>query len=132
MYSFGVVVLEVVTGRRPTDEMFEGEMSMHGWVKSHYHGRAAAIVDSALASEVRRQMPEVQIMWEAAIRELLELGLLCSQESPSSRPTMMDAADDLGRLKRSLAGDSTTATFASSLGLSSSVFGETSMSNFGD
>ncbi|CAD5172039.1 unnamed protein product [Musa acuminata subsp. malaccensis] len=132
VYSFGVVVLEVVTGRRPTDEMFEGEMSMHGWVKSHHHGRAAAIVDSALASEVRRQMPEVQIMWEAAIGELLELGLLCSQESPSSRPTMMDAAHDLGRLKRSLAGDTTTATFASSLGLSSSVFGETSMSNFGD
>ncbi|KAJ8504226.1 hypothetical protein OPV22_005112 [Ensete ventricosum] len=131
VYSFGVLVLEVVTGRRPTDEMFEGETSMHEWVKRHCHGGAEAIVDSALASAVRRQTPEVQRIWEAAIGELLELGLLCTQESPSSRPTMMDAADDLDRLKRSLAGD-TTATFASSLGLSSSVFGETSLSNFGD
>lgn len=102
---------------------------MHKWVKSHYSGRAEMVVDSSLASEVRHQTPEVKRMWEVAIAELLELGLLCTQESPLSRPTMMDAADDLDRLKRYLAGD-TTVTFASSLGMSSSTFGETSLSNF--
>ncbi|OMO85627.1 hypothetical protein CCACVL1_10073 [Corchorus capsularis] len=42
------------------------------------------------------------------------------EETPSTRPTMLDAADDLDRLKRYLSGD-TTATFASSLGISSST-----------
>ncbi|KAK3000653.1 hypothetical protein RJ639_022403 [Escallonia herrerae] len=59
-------------------------------------------------------------MSEVAIGELIELGILCTQESPSTRPAMLDAADDLDRLKRYLSGD-TTATFASSLGISSST-----------
>ncbi|KAF5197349.1 Leucine-rich repeat receptor-like protein kinase [Thalictrum thalictroides] len=66
------------------------------------------------------QIPEVRNTWEISIIELLELGLLCTQETPSTRPTMIDAADDLDRLKRYLSGDNTM-TFASSLGLSSSV-----------
>lgn len=132
VYSFGVLVLEVVTRRRPTDEMFGGGVSLHKWVKSHYHGRAAMIIDSQLVSEVRHQAAELRKIWDVGISEMLELGLLCTQESASSRPTMMDVADDLNRLKRYLSGDM-TATFASSLGMSSSTFGETtSQSNFGD
>ncbi|WOK94042.1 hypothetical protein Cni_G02744 [Canna indica] len=131
VYSFGILVLEVVTRKRPTDEMFEGGMSLQRWVKSHYHSWMETIIDSSLASTVRHQTPEAKRMWEIAITELLELGLLCTQESPSSRPTMMDAADDLDRLKRYISGD-TTATIASSFGMSSSTFGETSLSNFDD
>ncbi|KAJ6414589.1 hypothetical protein OIU84_003566 [Salix udensis] len=71
----------------------------------------------------RDQSPEVKRMWEVAITELAELGILCTQESPTTRPTMLDAADDLDRLKRYLGGD-TTATFASSLGISSSTLSD--------
>ncbi|KAJ6388082.1 hypothetical protein OIU77_026615 [Salix suchowensis] len=71
----------------------------------------------------RDQSPEVKRMWEVAITELAELGILCTQESPATRPTMLDAADDLDRLKRYLGGD-TTVTFASSLGISSSTFSD--------
>ncbi|ONK72923.1 uncharacterized protein A4U43_C04F24960 [Asparagus officinalis] len=86
VYSFGVIILEAVTLKRPTDEMFNAGLDLHKWVKSHLHGRLA-------------------------------------KESPSTRPSMLDAADDLARLKRYLAGD-TTATFASSLGMPSSTVGE--------
>ncbi|RCV11725.1 hypothetical protein SETIT_2G209400v2 [Setaria italica] len=121
VYSFGVLVLEMVTRRKPTDDMFEAGLSLHKWVKIHYHGRADAVVDPALVRMVRDQTPEVRRMSDVAISELLELGILCTQEQPSARPTMMDAADDLDRLKRYLGGD-TTVTFASSLGFSSTTF----------
>ncbi|ONM55069.1 putative leucine-rich repeat receptor-like serine/threonine-protein kinase At2g24130 [Zea mays] len=120
VYSFGVLVLEMVTRRKPTDDMFEAGLSLHKWVKAHYHGRADAVVDQALVRMVRDQTPEVRRMSDVAIGELLELGILCSQDQASARPTMMDAADDLDRLKRYLGGD-TTATFASSLGFSSTT-----------
>ncbi|KAL6846169.1 hypothetical protein ACP4OV_023617 [Aristida adscensionis] len=123
VYSFGVLVLEVVTRRKPTDDMFEAGLSLHGWVKLHRHGRADVVVDPALARMVRDQTPEVRRMSDVAIGELLELGVLCTQENPAARPTMMDAADDLDRLKRYIGGD-TTATFASSLGFSSTTFEE--------
>ncbi|KAJ6346876.1 hypothetical protein OIU76_003541 [Salix suchowensis] len=79
--------------------------------------------DSSLMRASRDQSPEVKRMWEVAITELAELGILCTQESPATRPTMLDAADDLDRLKRYLGGD-TTVTFASSLGISSSTFSD--------
>ncbi|XP_044496137.1 putative leucine-rich repeat receptor-like serine/threonine-protein kinase At2g24130 isoform X2 [Mangifera indica] len=120
VYSFGVLVLEMVTRKRPTDEMFVGGLSLHRWVKSHYHRRVEKIIDSSLVRASRDQSAEVKRMWDIAIGELIELGILCTQESPSTRPTMLDAADDLDRLKRYLSGD-TTATFASSLGISSST-----------
>ncbi|KAK8497784.1 hypothetical protein V6N12_011294 [Hibiscus sabdariffa] len=78
------------------------------------------VVDSCLIRASRDQSAEVRRMWEVAIGELIELGILCTQETPSNRPTMLDAADDLDRLKRYLSGD-TTVTFASSLGFSSST-----------
>lgn len=123
VYSFGILVLEMVTRKRPTDDMFVGGLSLHKWVKSHYHGRVEKVVDSSLLRAAKDQSPEVKKMWEVATGELIELGLLCTQESPSTRPTMLDAADDLDRLKRYLFGD-TTATFASSLGISSSTLGD--------
>lgn len=110
----------MVTRKRPTDDMFVGDLSLHKWVKSHYHGRMERVIDTSLLRASRDQSPEVKKMWEVAIGELVELGLLCTQESPSTRPTMLDAADDLDRLKRYLSGD-TTATFASSIGISSTL-----------
>ncbi|KAI5600653.1 hypothetical protein BDE02_01G039200 [Populus trichocarpa] len=123
VYSFGVLVLEMVTRKRPTDDMFVGGLNLHKWVKTHYHGRLERVVDPSLMRASRDQFHEVKRMWEVAIGELVELGILCTQESPSTRPTMLDAADDLDRLKRYLSGD-TTATFASSLGISSSTLGD--------
>ncbi|KAJ7952001.1 Leucine-rich receptor-like protein kinase family protein [Quillaja saponaria] len=123
VYSFGILVLEMITRKRPTDDMFVGGLSLQIWVKSHYHGRVERVIDPSLGEASRDQSPEVKRMWETAIAELVELGILCTQESPSTRPTMLDAADDLDRLKRYLTGD-TTATFASSLGISSSTIGD--------
>ncbi|GFZ07920.1 leucine-rich receptor-like protein kinase family protein [Actinidia rufa] len=123
VYSFGILVLEMVTRKRPTDDMFVGALSLHRWVKSHYHGRVERVIDSSMVKAMKDQSPEVKKMWEVAIGELMELGMLCTQDSPNTRPTMLDAADDLDRLKRYLTGDS-TATFASSLGISSSTIGD--------
>ncbi|KAJ1289730.1 hypothetical protein BS78_02G186600 [Paspalum vaginatum] len=95
VYSFGVLVMEMVTKKRPTDDMFEAGLSLHKWVKMHYHGRADAVVDPALVRMVRDQTPEVRRMWDVAIGELLELGILCTQERAGGR-----AAHHDGRRRR--------------------------------
>ncbi|KAL5699036.1 hypothetical protein ACHQM5_029993 [Ranunculus cassubicifolius] len=120
VYSFGVLVLEMITRKRPTDDMFKEGLSLPKWVKSRYHKHMEEILDPCLVKSLRGQIPELRNTWEIAIIELIELGLLCTQENPSTRPTMIDAADDLDRLKRYLSGNNTV-TFASSLGISSSV-----------
>ncbi|KAL8502098.1 hypothetical protein ACS0TY_021280 [Phlomoides rotata] len=121
VYSFGILVLEMVTRKRPTDEMFGEGLSLQKYVKNHFRGEAESIVDRTLVRGLREQSNDVRRMWEVGIGELIELGLLCTQETPSMRPTMLDCADDLDRLKKYLTGDTTT-TFASSLGISSSTY----------
>ncbi|KAL2462198.1 putative leucine-rich repeat receptor-like serine/threonine-protein kinase [Abeliophyllum distichum] len=123
VYSFGVLVLEMVTRKRPTDDMFAEGLNLHRYVKGQYHWQIENVVDSSLLRSLRDQSPEVKKMWEVAIGQLTELGILCTQESASTRPTMLDCADDLDRLKRYLSGD-TTATLATSLGISSSTFSD--------
>lgn len=100
----------------------EAGLSLNKWVKSHLDGRGEMVIDTSMTSVIKDQNPDVRNMWEAATAELIELGLLCTEESPRARPSMLDAADDLDRLKRYLSGNTTT-TFASSLGMSSSTVG---------
>lgn len=103
--------------------MFVGGLNLPRWVKLNFPGRVEKVIDRSLMRALREQSPEVQRMWEVAMGALIELGLVCTQDHPPNRPTMMDAADDLDHLKRYLGGD-TTATFTSSLGISSSNLGE--------
>ncbi|XP_012856188.1 PREDICTED: putative leucine-rich repeat receptor-like serine/threonine-protein kinase At2g24130 [Erythranthe guttata] len=123
VYSFGILVLEMVTRKRPTDDMFVNGLNLHKYVKNHYHMQTEGTLDNSLIRSLRDQTPEVRKMWEVAIGELVELGIFCTQDSPSMRPTMLDCADDLDRLKKYLSGDA-TATFSSSLGISSSTFSD--------
>ena len=110
----------MVTGKRPTEDMFDEDLSLINWVKRHYGSRLVNIVDSSLVKNIREQSHEVKRVWEVAIMEMIELGLLCTQEAPASRPTMISVADDLNKLKDYLGGD-TTATLASSQGMTSSI-----------
>ncbi|XP_074565931.1 LOW QUALITY PROTEIN: uncharacterized protein LOC141822380 [Curcuma longa] len=125
VYSFGILVLEMVTGKRPTDDMFGEGVSLQRWVRKGYRGKMETAVDALLIREVSNQSLEVRKMWETALVELLDLGLVCAHENPENRPTMLSAADDLDRLKKYLAGDA-TATFTSSIGLSSASVGASS------
>ncbi|KAK8595760.1 hypothetical protein V6N12_064270 [Hibiscus sabdariffa] len=102
VYSFGVLLLEIVSGRRPTDDD-EGS-SLHEWMKSHYPHRLEPIVNQALVRCSPGAMPtNCDKIWRDVILELVELGLMCTQYNPSTRPTMLDVALEMGRLKQYLA-----------------------------
>ncbi|OEL38509.1 hypothetical protein BAE44_0000472, partial [Dichanthelium oligosanthes] len=80
MFSFGVIILEMVTGRRSN--------SMHGgfigldcvqvWGKWRV-GSATDVVDMSLGA--RGQYPESEVLINC-----IEVGLLCVQENPDDRP----------------------------------------------
>ncbi|KAG6421462.1 hypothetical protein SASPL_118015 [Salvia splendens] len=104
-----------------TANMLSGSIGYIAPGMSHFQSEGERVVDTALLRALGEERDEVKRMWEVAIVELMELGLLCTRESPSTRPTMLDCADDLDRLKTYLNGD-ITATFASSHGISSSTY----------
>ena len=45
VYGFGILILEMLTGRRLTDAMFTGGLSLHKLVSSAFPGRLGEVLD---------------------------------------------------------------------------------------
>jgi hypothetical protein len=45
VYGFGVLILEMLTGTRPTDAMFTDGLSLHRLVSSAFPGRLGDVLD---------------------------------------------------------------------------------------
>lgn len=109
VFSFGVLVLEIITGIRPTDVLFNGGSSLQEWVKSHYPRNLDPIIERSLARYgcpgLLQPKPSSEL-WREVIIELIELGLMCTQHNPSTRPNMSDVALEMGRLKQFLSNPS--------------------------
>ncbi|KAF7013595.1 hypothetical protein CFC21_027665 [Triticum aestivum] len=86
VYGFGILLLEMLTGRRPTDAMFTGGLSLHKLVSSAFPGRLREVLDPHLSHEQQRACDRV--LMRRYMVPLVEVGLLCSTESPKDRPGM--------------------------------------------
>ncbi|KAI8565740.1 hypothetical protein RHMOL_Rhmol03G0284700 [Rhododendron molle] len=109
VYSYGVLLLEIVTGKRPTDVLVHEGSSLHEWVKRQYPHKLEPLVEEAL----ERHAPNgTQVydkkMWCDVVLELIELGLICTLYNHSTRPTMSDVAHEMSRLKQYLCSPSST------------------------
>ncbi|GAA0150165.1 hypothetical protein LIER_09166 [Lithospermum erythrorhizon] len=103
VYSYGVLLLEIITGKRPTDILFQ-ESSLHEWVKTHYPDKLENIIEDAILRHAPDGVPPENYnnsnIWSDVIVELIEIGLICTQYNPSCRPTMLDVAHVVARLKQ--------------------------------
>ncbi|KAL5199304.1 hypothetical protein ABZP36_020507 [Zizania latifolia] len=97
VYSFGVMILELITGKRPTDVIFHEGLTLHDWVRRHYpHDAAVVLAHSPWRTAAVAAADEV------AVVELIELGLVCTQHSPALRPDMVDVCHEITLLKEDL------------------------------
>ncbi|KAL3754548.1 hypothetical protein ACJRO7_001743 [Eucalyptus globulus] len=88
VFSFGVVVLEIVSGKRNTGfYQSEGTMSLltHAW-KLWNDNKALDLMDQVLHETYNRDQ----------VLKCINVALLCVQEDPSDRPTMSNAVFMLG------------------------------------
>ncbi|XP_022738146.1 receptor-like protein kinase 5 [Durio zibethinus] len=76
-YSFGVVILELVTGKLPTDPEF-GEKDVVKWVCATYDQNG---VDQVID-------PRLDSTYKEEICKVLDIGLLCTNALPINRPSM--------------------------------------------
>ncbi|KAH9288208.1 hypothetical protein KI387_032325, partial [Taxus chinensis] len=52
VYSYGIVLLEMITRMSPTNDMFMGELNLHKWVSMHFPTRVEEIVDQRMIKEL--------------------------------------------------------------------------------
>ncbi|MCO5595777.1 hypothetical protein L7F22_049825 [Adiantum nelumboides] len=98
VYSYGVLLLELVSRRRPTNTKLQEEgMSLHTWARTlHESGRTIEVVDKTLLAE--GEPDNDNIVQEA--KKLLELGVKCSEEVVKERPSMQAAREVVASLQK--------------------------------
>ncbi|KAM5587928.1 putative LRR receptor-like serine/threonine-protein kinase [Rosa sericea] len=96
VYSFGIIVMEIFTRRKPTDEMFVGEMSLKQWVANSLFADAIVeVVDTSLLGIE----DDHDIVRKECLSSLMRLALSCSAESSEERVTMQEALARLEKIK---------------------------------
>ncbi|EAY81359.1 hypothetical protein OsI_36531 [Oryza sativa Indica Group] len=106
IYSYGILVLETLTGKRPTDDRFRQGLSLREYVEQALHGETMDIVDSQLTLELENECETLQdSSYKRKIDcliSLLRLGVSCSHELPLSRMRTTDIVNELHAMRESL------------------------------
>ncbi|KAL6282473.1 hypothetical protein ACE6H2_013402 [Prunus campanulata] len=102
VYSFGIVVMETFTGRKPTDEMFDGEMNIKQWIANSLvlpDAKIDEVVDANLLGIVTQQEDDDHVRKMDCISAIMRLALTCCAESPQERISMKEAVATLNKIK---------------------------------
>ncbi|GAA0153399.1 hypothetical protein LIER_11647 [Lithospermum erythrorhizon] len=98
VYSFGIMLLEVFTRKKPSDEMFNEGSSLRSWVSDAASGSLFEVIDTTILQPddefSNKKLP--------AAYAIIELGLNCSLESQVRRPNMNEALATLKKIKHDL------------------------------
>ncbi|XP_037448136.1 probable LRR receptor-like serine/threonine-protein kinase At3g47570 [Triticum dicoccoides] len=112
MFSFGIMLLEVFTGKRLTNAMFVGESSLWQWVSQAFPAKLVDVLDEKLqqGEEMNLAFHHQTINTSSSsssiscngnfLVSIFQLGLECSDDSPSQRASMSDVVVRLKNIKK--------------------------------
>jgi hypothetical protein len=89
VYIYGILLLEMHTRKQPTSDMFGGDLTLHKWVNLLFPNRVNEVIDNNIFTEMDGDEFEKYIVYKCLL-SLLNVGFLCSKDSPEERPTMKD------------------------------------------
>ncbi|KAB8086577.1 hypothetical protein EE612_009949 [Oryza sativa] len=106
VYSYGIILLEMLTGRHPTNEIFTDGFTLRMYVNASL-SQIKDILDPRLIPEMTEQPSNHTLqlhehktgIMDICALQLLKLGLECSEESPKDRPLIHDVYSEVMSIK---------------------------------
>ncbi|KAL1543012.1 non-specific serine/threonine protein kinase [Salvia divinorum] len=94
VYSFGIILLEMFTNKRPTNDLFGGEVNLHRYVSSALPHGLMEIIDPQLeGGAVKMEF----------IGSVLDIGVSCSKDNPRERMSITLVVNELTDILAQLA-----------------------------
>lgn len=118
VYSYGILLLEMLTGKRPTDERFNDDMNLHKFAEIALSEGVEGIADRVLllqqggdgktsmstASESEKPSHVGSGKISETVASIFRIGITCSAESPGERPDIGDVVAELLVIRKVLVG----------------------------
>ncbi|KAJ6806055.1 putative receptor-like protein kinase [Iris pallida] len=102
VYSFGILLLELVTGKKPVDTMFNEELNLRQWVNNAYPNAVIEIVDNNILrtdfTNLQQHSDGVDIL-RRCLSSIIDVGLHCTKDLPNERLLMRDVVPRLQEIK---------------------------------
>ena len=100
VYGFGILLLEMLTGKRPTDKEFGDTLNLHQFVQTALPDEMIQILDPSLLQEgvtiFENHIDHTRLC--DLLFSMFQVGLSCSKESPKERINMKEAVDKLQKI----------------------------------
>ncbi|KAH6825112.1 hypothetical protein C2S53_018900 [Perilla frutescens var. hirtella] len=99
VYSYGILLMEMCSRRRPIDEMFSGDLSLRKWMQKSFPNSVIDVVDSELVNmdDQRRR-----VQYKSSLTSTIELALECTADIPQERPHMKDVVARIMKIRSNL------------------------------
>ncbi|OIT29573.1 PREDICTED: probable LRR receptor-like serine/threonine-protein kinase At3g47570 [Nicotiana attenuata] len=104
IFSFGILLLEMFTGKRPTDDMFTDDLDLHNFVLAAFPNRLLEILDPVLLESNEMKRDKI----EECVNSVLGVGLTCSAELARDRMNIADVVAELLSIRNGISGTSWT------------------------
>ncbi|XP_065854639.1 LRR receptor-like serine/threonine-protein kinase EFR [Euphorbia lathyris] len=112
VYSFGILVLELFSGKKPIDQMFENGLNLHGFVKNGMSQAVWTVVDPTILSEEteeaqnrrNRNPGRAGSDKKECLLSVFRIGVECSMENPKERMKMGDVVKELHLIRSAFLG----------------------------
>ncbi|XP_028102999.1 probable LRR receptor-like serine/threonine-protein kinase At3g47570 [Camellia sinensis] len=99
VYSYGILLLEMFMGKRPTDDMFKDSLNLHNFVKMALPYPMVEVADPMLLWEVEEKTLDIRVKTQEFLISILQIGVTCSRELSKERMNISDVVAGLHSIK---------------------------------